>query len=158
VEVRPETGSSGPWRVVIVDDSTTLRDVLRRTLDLQHDFHVVGEAVNGRAGIAVVRAHRPDVVLLDLSMPEMDGLEALRPMRAASPASIVIVFTGYPESVAALSAVEQGAHGFVVKGGSVSDMLARIRDVISVRRATVAHAITRKAAAETPPATTGLVG
>jgi DNA-binding NarL/FixJ family response regulator len=119
--------------VVIVDDSTDIRDVLRLALDRQDDFTVVGEADDGESGVAVVTEHQPDVVLLDLAMPVMDGLQALSPIRQGSPDSVVIMLTGYSETAGAMSAVELGAHAYIRKGGAMDEFLAQIREVLEHR-------------------------
>ena len=95
-----------PIRVVLIDDSDEIREVLRLALQRGAEFTVVAEAADGRAGLAAVDAHQPHLVLLDIAMPVMDGLQALPLIRQASPGSVVVILTGYPESSIALSAVE----------------------------------------------------
>jgi DNA-binding NarL/FixJ family response regulator len=122
-----------PVRVVVVDDSQDIREVLRLALERQPDFVVVAEAADGEAGAAAVNTHKPDLVLLDIAMPEMDGLQALQAIRHDTPEATVIMLTALPEEVAALSAVELRAHGYIRKGGSVSELLSQIREVLEVR-------------------------
>jgi DNA-binding NarL/FixJ family response regulator len=117
-------------RVVLVDDSEDLREALRLALSSQDDFTVVGEAADGQTGVAVTAEQQPDVVLLDIAMPDMDGLQALTAIRHESPDSTVIIMTGYPETVAAAAAVELGAHGFIRKGGNVAQLLDLIREIV----------------------------
>jgi DNA-binding NarL/FixJ family response regulator len=117
-------------RVVLVDDSEDLRDALRLALSSQGDFTVVGEAADGQSGVAVAAEQQPDVVLLDIAMPDMDGLQALTAIRHQSPDSTVIIMTGYPETVAAAAAVELGAHGFIRKGGDVAQLRELIREIV----------------------------
>jgi DNA-binding NarL/FixJ family response regulator len=119
-----------PIRVVIVDDSADIRDVLRLALDRQPDFTVVAEAVDGQSGVAVVNEHKPHLVLLDLAMPVMDGLQALERIKQESPGTIVVMLTGYAETTGALSAVELGAHGYIRKGGGIPELLTQIREVL----------------------------
>jgi DNA-binding NarL/FixJ family response regulator len=119
-----------PIRVIIVDDSPEIREVLRLALDRQDDFAVVAEATDGQEAIAVVAAEQPHVVLLDISMPVVDGLQALPQIRRESPGTIVIMLTGISETAGAVSAVELGAHGYIRKGGSMADFLAQVREVL----------------------------
>src|SRR6478609_6384715 len=97
---------TNPTRVVVIDDSEDIRAVLQLALARDPGFEVVAEAADGRAGAEAVTAHQPDLVLLDISMPEMDGLQVLPLIRQASPASVVVMLTGLSEEVAAASAVE----------------------------------------------------
>ncbi len=84
-----------PLGVLVVDDTPDLRDLLRMALERRGEFHVVAEASNGREGIELARAHQPDLVLLDISMPVMDGLEALPQIRAACPRAAVVMLSGF---------------------------------------------------------------
>jgi DNA-binding NarL/FixJ family response regulator len=107
--------------------------VLRLALQREDDFTVVAEAAVGEAGIAAVGEHKPHLVLLDIAMPVMDGLQALPLLRQTSPGSVVVMLTGYSEASAALTAVELGAHGYIRKGGPLPELLAQVRDVIEHR-------------------------
>jgi DNA-binding NarL/FixJ family response regulator len=136
-------------RVVIVDDSADIRDVLRMALERQDDFTVVAEAADGQEAVAVVSAHKPHVVLLDIAMPVMDGLQALPQVKHESPGSIVIMLTGISETAGALSAVEQGAHGYIRKGAAMGDFLAQVREVLETQIERLERTRTRRA---DPPA------
>jgi DNA-binding NarL/FixJ family response regulator len=128
-----ERQTTDPVRVLLVDDSEDIRHVLRLALERQPDFVVVGEAADGEAALAAVNTHRPDLVLLDVALPVMDGLQALQAIRHDSPESVVIMLTALPEDGAALSAVELRAHGFIRKGVGVPEMLDLIREVLAYR-------------------------
>ena len=124
---------TGPIRIVVVDDSDDIRDVLRLALDREPSFNLVAEAADGPSGVEVVREHQPQLVLLDISMPEMDGLQALPLIREAAPEAVVVMLTGFTETVGAISAVENGAHGYIQKGGRIPELLAQIHEILDVR-------------------------
>jgi DNA-binding NarL/FixJ family response regulator len=113
-------------RVVLVDDVPELRLLVRVTLEEDPGIEVVGEAANGREGIAVVESANPDLILLDLSMPDMDGLEAIPLMRAHAPQVRVIVLSGHEAGRISLQALDQGASRYVNK----ADGLARIPQIV----------------------------
>jgi DNA-binding NarL/FixJ family response regulator len=118
-----------PVRVVIVDDTYDLRDLLRLALT-RGGMEVVGEAGDGLAGIDVVRSERPDVVLLDLSMPVMDGLEALPSIRRLVPAAKIIVLSGFGASQMSERALATGADGYLQKGMSLKRILDYVRGIV----------------------------
>lgn len=136
-------------RVVIVDDTADLRELLRHALT-RGGMTVVGEASDGQEGIDVVRAVQPDVVLLDLSMPVMDGLEALPHIRSAAPDARIIVLSGFEATKMAQRATAIGAHGYVQKGTSLGTILDQIRDIVGDRLAAASSADI----APLPPTTT----
>lgn len=102
--------------VLLVDDNRHLRDLYRMSLESLGGMRVVGEAEDGEQGIARAGELLPDIILLDLSMPTMDGLEALHLIRRASPASHVVVLTGFKRERLEEAAVELGASAFIEKG------------------------------------------
>ena len=120
-------------RVVIIDDTPDLRDLLRLALT-RGGFDVVAEAGDGQEGIDVVREQRPDVILLDLAMPVMDGLEALPTLRRLCPDASIIVLSGFGATQMSARAVAAGADGYVQKGASLSSLLDYVRDVRSGAR------------------------
>lgn len=103
-------------KILIADDHPVVRDGLNAILETQPDFEVVGEAGNGREAVEKVRTLQPDVVLLDLDMPVMDGLEALRQIRGEQWATKVIVFTVFDSDERIIAAVQAGANGYLLKG------------------------------------------
>ena len=118
-----------PVRVVIIDDTYDLRELLRMAL-IRGGMDVVGEAGDGLAGIEAVRLQRPDVVLLDLSMPVMDGLEALPSIRRLVPAAKIIVLSGFGATRMSKLALATGADGYLQKGMSLKQILEYVRGIV----------------------------
>jgi DNA-binding NarL/FixJ family response regulator len=113
----------------VVDDHPIVRDGLVAILSSQSDFEVVGEAGDGRDAITQASALLPDVVLLDLEMPEMDGVETLRHLRETKAGSRVIVFTAYDTDERIWQAVQAGASGYLLKGVPRQELFSAIRVV-----------------------------
>ena len=113
----------GTASVVIVDDTDDIRLLVRLSLEAGGVFQVVGEADNGLAGIDVVRRTQPDLVLLDLRMPVMNGLDALPRIRRACPRARIVVLSGFEADAMAEKALEAGADGYAQKGATVSDLV-----------------------------------
>jgi DNA-binding NarL/FixJ family response regulator len=123
---------ASPIRVVVVDDSEDLRLLLRLALEDEPDFTVVAEAPDGATGVEAVSEHTPHLVLLDIAMPVMDGLQALTLIREESPGSIVVMLSAFSGSTGAPErAVALGAHGYIEKGGGVPELIADLRDVLA---------------------------
>jgi DNA-binding NarL/FixJ family response regulator len=116
----------GEIRVVLCDDAPGFRALLRYTLDEDPDVVVVGEACDGEAGLEAVSRLRPDVVLLDISMPRLEGLDAIGAMLERSPASRIVALSGYGAGEMAAAALERGAHAYVEKGTGAT----AIRDAV----------------------------
>ncbi|VXC28371.1 hybrid sensor histidine kinase/response regulator [Nocardioides sp. AX2bis] len=115
-------------RVVVIDDTDDLRQLLSLALT-RGGFEIVAEAGDGRAGIETVREHRPDVVLLDLAMPVMDGIEALPAIRRLVPSAKIIVLSGFGAQQMSARAVAVGADGYVQKGAPLPSILDYVRTV-----------------------------
>jgi DNA-binding NarL/FixJ family response regulator len=116
-------------RVLLVDDDPLVRSALRLMLGGQPDLDVIGEAPDGRAGVAVARAERPDVVLMDIRMPVLNGLEATRALHADPDPPRVIVLTTFDADEHVLGALAAGADGFVLKDTPPGEIVEAIRRV-----------------------------
>jgi DNA-binding NarL/FixJ family response regulator len=116
-------------KVLIVDDHTLVRQGIRSLLALTADIEIVGEAADGRQAIEKVRQLAPDVVLMDLAMPKMGGLEATRRIRKEFPATKVIAVTQYDDSEYVIPVIEAGARGFVTKMASPLELASAIQAV-----------------------------
>lgn len=114
-------------RIVIVDDHAVVREGLRNFLDLQEGLEVVGEASDGAEGVEVALRTHPDVILMDLFMPEHDGVEAMRELRRRLPASRVIVLTSFLDEDRLLPAMRAGAAGYLLKNVEPSELARAIR-------------------------------
>ncbi len=122
-----EAVSAAPLEVVVVDDTPDLRDLLRLALERRGEFRVVAQAANGQEGIDLVRTHQPEVVLLDIAMPVMDGLEALPLIREACPMATVVMLSGFGATEMTERALASGADGYVQKGQPINALLAKVR-------------------------------
>lgn len=116
-------------RVVLIDDHTVLRDGLRLLLSLESDLEVVGEAATGRGGIDVARGARPDVVVTDVGLPDIDGVEVTRQLRDSLPESRVLVLTVHDEDNYVFALMQAGASGYVLKNAAGNDLVSAIRAV-----------------------------
>ncbi len=114
-------------RLVIVDDHPVVRDGLRGMLESQPDFEVVGEASDGEAAVRITETLKPEIVLMDLRMPEMDGVTALREIKASNPQVQVLVLTTYDSDADILPAIEAGASGYLLKDSSREELYTAIR-------------------------------
>ena len=116
-------------KILIVDDHAVVRDGLRVMLDRREDFLVVGEAENGLEAVAKVRELGPDVILMDLRMPELDGVEAMRQIRAENSEAKFLVLTTYDTDEYIFDAIEAGAKGYLLKDASREDLFQAISAV-----------------------------
>lgn len=116
-------------RILIADDHPVVRDGLAAILGTQDDFEVVGQASDGQEAVAQVKALRPDVLVLDLEMPRVDGVEALRRLRQEGVGVRVIVFTVFDTDERILGAVQEGAQGYLLKGARREEVFNAVRVV-----------------------------
>jgi NarL family two-component system response regulator LiaR len=116
-------------RILVADDHPVVRDGLVAMLNTQEDFLVVGQSSSGVETVTQAVQLRPDLVLMDLEMPEMDGVEALRRIRASQADAKVIVFTAFDTDERILSAVQAGARGYILKGAPREEIFRAIRVV-----------------------------
>src|ERR1051325_6768152 len=140
-----------PIRIFLVDDHAVLRQAVSVMLGAERDMTVVGQAGNGREALAAVKSARPDVVMLDIKMPEAGGLEGLQDIPRTCPKARVIVFTMYENPAYVNAAIRTGASGYVLKSVGREDLLEAIRAVHSGRRflhAEVTRPLLRQAALE----------
>jgi DNA-binding NarL/FixJ family response regulator len=131
-------------RVLVADDQTVVRGGLRLILDSQPDLEVVGEAANGEDAIALARETRPDVVLMDIRMPDLDGIEATRRLLAGEDnRARILILTTYDLDEYLYAAIRAGASGFLLKTAEPAELIAGVRTVAS-GDALVAPEITRR--------------
>ncbi len=119
-----------PTTILIVDDNQGVRNSLTRILEKDREFRVVGEAGDGSEALELARALSPDLILMDLAMPRLNGLEATQRIKAEQPETKVIIFTRYQEDAYRQAAAQSGADAFVPKGTRVAELLTTIREVV----------------------------
>ena len=117
-------------KVLLADDQELIRESLGFVLNAQSDITIVGMAKNGREAIELVRSEKPDVVLMDIRMPEVDGVECTRLIKSAYPNIKVIVLTTFDDDEYVFNALRFGASGYLLKGVSVADLTNAVREVV----------------------------
>jgi DNA-binding NarL/FixJ family response regulator len=115
--------------VLLVDDHTVIRQGLRALLSAEEDLEVIGEAENGRQAVALARKTPPDVVVMDVAMPLLNGLEATRQILKNTPQSKVLVLTSYGDDDCVAQMMKAGATGYLIKQTAANDLLKAIREV-----------------------------
>lgn len=127
--------NSKPLRIMVADDHPLLREGIAGAIGRHPDLEVVGEAESGEEAVALFSSLRPDVVLMDLQMPGIDGVEAISQIRSEHPAAKVIVLTTYSGDIRAMRALKAGASGYLLKSAIRTDLIEAIRDVSRGKRA-----------------------
>lgn len=122
-----ETQDTTHITVILVDDHPVVREGLSLIIDAQPDMKVVGEASSGEEAVALASMLHPRIVLLDLKMPGMGGVAAIRKIRQGCPDSCVVVFTTYGAEEDVVAAIEAGAHGYLLKGSASNEILQAVR-------------------------------
>ena len=120
-----------PITVVVCDDVPELRSLARAVLEEQGEMEVVGEAADGREATEIIERLRPDVAVLDLSMPQLDGLEAIPLIHQVSPSTQIVVFSGFEEGKVAEIALRLKASRYVRKGAPLEDLRSAVRELAS---------------------------
>ena len=115
--------------VLLAEDHTIVREGFRKMLELEDDFEIVGEAPDGRTAVALARKIRPEVVLMDIAMPLLNGLEAARQVLKAVPTAKVLMLSAHSDHAYVENAIESGAVGFLLKQTSAHDVCRAIREV-----------------------------
>jgi DNA-binding NarL/FixJ family response regulator len=116
-------------RILIVDDHAMVRQGLSLALNLQPDLTIVGEAGSGGDGVALAQKLQPDVILLDLNMPDLDGLEVMQRVRRLSPQSRVLILSGIHADARVFATIEAGVDGYIVKDATTTELAQAIRSV-----------------------------
>ena len=115
--------------VLLAEDHMIVREGFRKMLELEDDFEIVGEARDGRQAVALARKFHPDVVLMDIAMPQLNGLEATRQVLKTVPATKVLILSAHSDDAYVKNATESGAVGFLLKQTSAHDVCRAIREV-----------------------------
>jgi two-component system response regulator DevR len=118
-----------PIRIIIVDDHEVVRHGLRSLLILEEDFRIVGEGGSVAEAVSLVERVKPHVVLLDVKLPDASGMEACQRLLSVSPQLRILVLTSYAENATVVSAVQSGAHGYILKDIRTDDLIKAIRTV-----------------------------
>ena len=126
-------------RILLIDDHALFRSGVRLLLQRQPDFDVVGEAADGIEGIKRAKAFQPDVILLDLNMPGLSGLETLKLLAQDAPAAAVLILTVSEEADELSQAMRDGAAGFLIKNIEASALMTAIRDAVAGKRVATIH-------------------
>ena len=118
-------------RIIIVDDQQLFREGLKNIIELEDDLKVIGMGINGREGYELIRTLQPDLVLCDIRMPEMNGIELLEAVKRELPQMRVLMLTTFEEDEYLVQALSLGACGFMIKNVSADDLVANVRRALS---------------------------
>ncbi|HNM78028.1 MAG TPA: response regulator transcription factor, partial [Tepidiformaceae bacterium] len=121
--------SQSAIRILLVDDHAVIRQALRMLLENQAELEVVGDVENGREAVQAVEKLQPDVVLMDVVMPGLNGLEATRQIRRSCPATRVVMLSGFVDEDQLLDSIRSGASGYIIKKSDVSELVLAIQTV-----------------------------
>jgi DNA-binding NarL/FixJ family response regulator len=124
------TSASSSTRIIIADDHDLVREAMRSLLNSEPDLRVIDEAKDGQETIELTRLHRPDLVLMDVRMPKVNGLEATRKIKEELPTTKVLIVSAYEDPLLVSEAVRAGADGYVLKLSLVQEQLDAIRGVL----------------------------
>ena len=141
-------------RILLADDHTVLRQGIAQALELQGDMTVVAEAATGREAVTLAREHQPHVALLDINMPQLDGVEATRQIKAVAPEIGVIILTMYRRDDYIFEAIKAGASGYLLKEVELAELVRAVRSVArgeAVLDAAVAGRVMAELRAESGP-------
>lgn len=127
--IKANGGASTPIRLTIADDHTVVREGLAALLEDEPDLEVVGQASTGHEAVRLAHQHRPDIALLDITMPEGNGLEAARRIAAEQPEIKILILTIHEEEAFFFEALQAGAAGYILKGADSEELLSAIRAV-----------------------------
>jgi len=118
-------------RILLAEDHAVMRTGLRLVLERQRDFQVVGEASDGREAVALAQQQKPDVILMDIDMPNLNGIEAARQITTSLPQVSVVILSMHSDEAYVLRALKAGARGYLLKESAESDLIAAIRAVVN---------------------------
>ena len=141
-------------RVLIVDDHAVVRQGLRMFIEMQKDMEVVGEGTNGIEAVELATRLKPDVILLDLIMPRMDGVEATRKILESTPHSRVLILTSFGEDDKVFPAIRAGAQGYLLKDIQPSDLVKAVRETFQGKtqlHPDIAHRLMTAVSGSAPP-------
>jgi DNA-binding NarL/FixJ family response regulator len=142
-------------RVLIADDHPIVRQGLEILINSQSDMRLIGQATNGNEALTLIQESKPDVVVMDLKMPVMDGLSALEKIKKSDPEIPVLVLTSFPDDEMVISTIQRGANGVMLKDSSPEQLINAIRDVVHGQNPlhpSVAHKLILKIRQSTAPA------
>lgn len=134
----PELSVNGTISVFLVDDVPELRELIRVGIESDDGFEVVGEAGDGRAALVGIADTGPAAVLLDLSMPDMDGLEAIPEIRRNRPDVAIVILSGFAADRMEAKALERGADGYIEKGTAIPEVCRITREAVARRASSAA--------------------
>lgn len=117
-----------PASILLIDDHPLLRQGIKQLVDMEDDIEIVGEASNAADGICIATELEPDLILMDLNMPEMNGIEALKKLREQNISSRIVMFTVSDQEDDVVAALRAGADGYLLKDMEPEDMLARVKE------------------------------